>query len=97
MSMSDSYTNRERVLYTLPSAVVQSIDKNSRKIRKGHKSGFVADAIEAYIALLKKKVETNRLRDSYALAAQDNLKILQEWQVADAELDKALDEIESET
>ena len=94
--MNDSSTHRRRTLYTLPSAVVKNIDTYARKIRQGNKSGFVADAIEAYIKLLQKKVETNRLRDSYALAAQDNLKTAQEWQVADAELDKALDEIENE-
>jgi metal-responsive CopG/Arc/MetJ family transcriptional regulator len=87
--------NRERVLYTLPSVVVQNIDHYAKKVRRGNKSGFVADAIKAYIALLKKNVETNRLRDAYALSAQDSMKISGEWQVADAELDKALDDIEN--
>lgn len=94
--MSNSSKSRERVLYTLPSAVVKNIDTYARKIRNGNKSGFVADAINVYIKLLQKKVETNRLRDSYALAAEENRKMAQDWQVADAELDKALDEIENE-
>lgn len=94
--MNNTTTHRERVLYTLPSTVVQNIDRYARKIRKGNKSGFVADAIEAYINLLKKNVETNRLRDAYTLSAQNGIKIANEWQVADAELDKALDDIENE-
>ncbi|HSX24867.1 MAG TPA: hypothetical protein VLG69_02795 [Candidatus Andersenbacteria bacterium] len=92
--MSKSTHHQERVLYTLSSDVVKSVERYARKIRNGNKSGFVADAIEAYINLLKKNVETNRLSDAYALSAKYNRKINQEWQVADAELDKALDDIE---
>lgn len=95
MRNRNTSTNRERVLYTLPSGVVKSIDKYARKIRKGNKSGFVADAIEAYISLLQRKVETNRIRASYIDSAEDSMKASQEWQVADAELEEALNEIES--
>lgn len=96
MSRKIPTKNRERVLYTLPSSVVQNVDKYAQRIRKGNKSGFVADAIEAYIKLLKKKVETERIRDSYIAAAEDNLKLNQEWQFADAEIEKALQDLERE-
>ncbi len=87
---------KERVLYTLPSEAVRNVDKYAQKIRKGDTSGFVADAIEAYVALLTKKSETNRLRESYVLVTQDNEKTMREWQVADVEFERALDEIKHE-
>ena len=40
---------RERVIFTLPRKVVAHLERYARIVRGGNKSGFVADAIEAYI------------------------------------------------
>lgn len=96
MNKNPSAKHKERVLFTLSSDVVENVNSYAKKIRKGNKSGFVADAIEAYIKLLKKKVETERLRESYKAAAEDSFKIHQEWRFADSDVEQALRKMESE-
>jgi metal-responsive CopG/Arc/MetJ family transcriptional regulator len=87
-------SNRQRVLLSLPTSVVQQLDKYAGICRRGNKSGFVADAVEAYVKALRQHRRTQRLRQSYAAAAGHGLAIAQQWQEIDDDAWAKLDQLE---
>lgn len=84
-----------KALFTLPAPLMDEVEKYADLVRGGNKSGFVADAVRAYIDRLRKAHHTAKLRESYAAAAGHSLELAEEWQPLDAELMAKLDELES--
>jgi metal-responsive CopG/Arc/MetJ family transcriptional regulator len=84
----------QRMLVSLPRPVVERISKYARICRGGNKSGFVADAVEAYIKALRRHRHTQKLRHSYAAAAAHSLAIAAEWRQLDDEAWTKLDQLE---
>jgi len=84
----------QRMLVSLPRPVVEQVNKYARICRKGNKSGFVADAIEAYVEALRRYRRTQKLRHSYAAAAAHSLTIAAQWQQLDDEAWTKLDQLE---
>lgn len=70
----------QRVMLTLPKTLLHDLQRYARSFRGGNKSGFVADAIQAYISHLEKARHTRKMRDSYAAAATDTLASVKEWE-----------------
>ncbi len=85
----------ERAIFTLPAPLVAEIRAYAKAVRGGNKSGFVADAVRAYIELLRKKQYTAMVRESYAAAASDELAVLRDWEAVDAEAWDELDKAEN--
>ena len=85
-------STRKRVIFTLPRKVVDQVQRYARLVRGGNKSGFVADAIEAYITNLRKAAHTRKLRKSYAAAAGDSLEICTAWEPLSDEVWARLEE-----
>jgi len=81
----------QRVIFTLPRKVVGHVRSYARAVRGGNKSGFVADAIEAYVSYLRKAAHTRKMRASYAAAASDSRAIAELWQPLDDEAWAKLD------
>lgn len=87
-------TAYKRAIFTLPKKVVAELERFARIVRGGNKSGFVADAIQAYITHLRKVAHTRKLRASYATLAKDSLAIAQEWELLSDEVWAKLQETE---
>src|SRR5438270_8236622 len=90
---SQSATRSQRVLITLPKALTVELERHARAFRNGNKSGFVADAIRAYIATIRKRRHTELMRESYAAAAAQSRLINQEWEPLDNEAWEKLDQL----
>lgn len=86
---------QERVIFSLPKALVEELQKYAGLVRGGNKSGFVADAIRAYIEHLRKIGHTRKLRASYAASAGDSLAVAQEWDSLSDEMWAKLEESDS--
>ncbi len=87
-------STRERVIFTLPKRVVARLERYAGLVRGGNKSGFVADAIEAYISHLRKAAHTRKLRKAYAASAGENLSIARAWELLSDEVWAKLEESE---
>lgn len=70
----------------MPRPLVRELCVQATRVRDGNKSGFVADALLAYLDMLRKGEHTALLRMSYAAAARHSLSIAREW---DASSDQA--------
>ena len=86
----------ERMIVSLPKPLLAKVRRYATAVRSGNKSGFVADAIEAYIEQLRQARRTARLRESYAAAAGQGLAITNEWSGLDDEVWAKLDELEDQ-
>ena len=84
----------ERMIFSLPKALVSELEEYARVLRNGNKSGFVADAIRSYIDHYRKRRHTALLRDAYAASAEASRAIAQEWEPLDDETWARLDELE---
>jgi hypothetical protein len=73
-------TKQERVIFSLPKALVADLKHYAGLMRGGNKSGFVADAIRSHITHLRKMSHTRKLRASYAASAKDSLSVAQKWE-----------------
>jgi hypothetical protein len=85
-------TAYERVIVTLPRALVSALRSCADLYRAGNKSGFVADAVSSHIERLRKEEFTRRMRESYAASAAPGLRIAREWEPLDEEAWALLDE-----
>jgi hypothetical protein len=94
--MSKKGKTHERVLVTLPRPTATKLTKYAKVCRQGNKSGFVADAIEAYVAALHRGRHTRNLRQAYAASAEQALRVASEWQHVDEEVWAQLDRLEKE-
>lgn len=83
----------ERVIFSLPRPLVTEMKKYASVCRAGNKSGFVADAVRAYITSLRRHRHMAKLRDSYAQSAQDSLATTREFAHLDQEAWIKLDEL----
>jgi len=59
----------ERVIFTLPAGLAAELEEYAQILRRGNKSGFVADAIRGYIDSFRKRRHTPLLRQGYAESA----------------------------
>jgi hypothetical protein len=82
------------VIFRLPKPLAAELDKYARIRHGGNKSGFTAEAVRFYIEHLRKTRHTQKLRESYAAAAQKGLAITKEWEPLDDEAWAKLDEHE---
>jgi metal-responsive CopG/Arc/MetJ family transcriptional regulator len=87
-------TGSERMIFTLPKALTVELEEYARVLRDGNKSGFVADAIRAYIDHFRKRRHTQLLRQSYAQAAAQSQAVNEEWEALDDETWARLDRLE---
>lgn len=98
MSTQESDSRRgsgsERMMFSLPKTLVAELETYARVMRGGNKSGFVADALRAYIDHFRRKRHTAKLRESYKASAEKSLAIAREWEPLDDELWSRLDELE---
>ena len=85
----------KRQLFSLPPHVVDELATYAAICRNGNKSRFVADAIEAYIDGLRRHRHTQKLRQSYAAAAEHSLMISDAWEHLDDEAWAQLDKLEA--
>ena len=83
-------------MFSLPRPLVAELEEYARVLRNGNKSGFVADALRAYIAHFRRLRHTALLRESYGAAAEAGRKIAREWEPLDDETWSRLDELESQ-
>ena len=63
------------ITLSLPKAQVADVERYAKRVRKGNKSGFVQDAIEAYIAAID-HVQANQssvLRTAYSKTVKEHL------------------------
>ena len=90
-------TASERLIVSLPKALVLELRRFATKYRGGNKSGFVADAIESHISRLRKARHTARLRKAYADAAEQSMRVAEEWEQVDNESWTLLDQFETGT
>ncbi|MFO7906046.1 MAG: hypothetical protein ACQESR_06255 [Planctomycetota bacterium] len=86
----------ERVLVSLPRTTAAKLTKYAKACREGNKSGFVADAIEAYISNLHSQRRTQKLRESYAASAEHARRVAEDWQALDEDAWARLDQLEQE-
>ena len=86
----------ERVIFSLPKPLAAQLRRYAKAVRDGNKSGFVADALQAYIDHLRKARHTQKLRQSYAAAARHGRAICREWEQLDREAWAKLDELETQ-
>jgi metal-responsive CopG/Arc/MetJ family transcriptional regulator len=87
----------ERMMFSLPKALVAELEEYARVLRSGNKSGFVADAVRAYIDHFRRRRHTALLRESYAAAAETSQEIAREWEPLDDETWFRLDELQQQT
>jgi metal-responsive CopG/Arc/MetJ family transcriptional regulator len=87
-------SSHERVIFSLPKTLVAELGRYAGLVRGGNKSGFVADAIQAYITRLRKLGHTRKLRQAYAAAAGESLAIAREWDALSDEVWAKLEERE---
>ena len=85
----------ERAIFSLPKELLAELGRYAQVVRGGNKSGFVADAIQAYITHLRKTNHTRKLRQSYAAAAGESLAVAQEWEPLSEEAWAKLNEVEN--
>ena len=88
-------TASERLIVNLPKSLVLELRRLATKYRGGNKSGFVADAIESHISSLRKARHTARLRKAYAAAAEQSMRVAEEWEQVDNESWAILDRLET--
>lgn len=93
-SRRKKHTAYERAIFSLPKRVVAQMERYARLVRDGNKSGFVADAIEAYVRHLRRTAHTRKLRASYAAAAADNQAVAEAWEPLSDEVWAKLEESE---
>jgi hypothetical protein len=86
----------ERMMFSLPKALAAELEEYARVLRQGNKSGFVADAVRAYIDHFRRRRHTALLRQSYAAAAKAGGDIAREWEPLDEETWSRLDELEQQ-
>src|SRR5688500_9723644 len=84
----------ERVIVSLPQALVGQLRQFAKAFRGGNKSGFIADAVRAHIDTLRRRRHTAKMRASYAAAATDGAKINKDWEALDDEAWARLDSLE---
>ncbi len=87
-------TNCERMMFSLPKALVAELEDYALALRNGNKSGFVADAVRAYIDHFRRRRHTALLRESYGAAAEAGREIARAWEPLDDETWSRLDELE---
>lgn len=87
-------TTHERVIFSLPKQLLAELGRYAGVVRGGNKSGFVADAVQAYISYLRKMSHTRKLRQSYAAAAGDSLAVDQAWEPLSDEVWAKLEAVE---
>jgi hypothetical protein len=91
------HTKREpcqRVIVSLPRPLVGEIREYARVLRRGNKSGFVADAVCSYIEYLRRSRHTAKLRAAYAASANDSRRIGEPWEALSDEVWRQLDKLE---
>jgi metal-responsive CopG/Arc/MetJ family transcriptional regulator len=88
-------SQQERVIVSLPKALAEELQKYAGLVHGGNKSGFVADAIRAYIDHLDKARHTAKLRQSYAAAAGETRASVEEWAPLVEEAWERLDALET--
>jgi metal-responsive CopG/Arc/MetJ family transcriptional regulator len=93
-SAKQKSTKYQHMLVSLPRPVVEKVNRYARICRGGNKSGFVADAVEAYVDALRRHRHSEKLRHSYAAAAAHSLAIAAQWQELDDEAWAKLDQLE---
>jgi hypothetical protein len=86
-------TGSTRVIFTLPHSLATELQQYANAVRDGNKSGFVADAIRAYIDHFRKRKHTQQLRQSYAASAAVSLAVNQAWEPLDDETWARLDSV----
>lgn len=86
----------KKVMLSLPEPLLKEIEKYARVLADGNRSGFVAKAVEEKIEYLRKAHHSQKMREAYTAAAQDSLRLTQEWEPLDDEVWHQLDEIEKE-
>ena len=72
--MKESTTNHsgsERMIFTLPKALAAELERYSRVLRGGNKSGFVADAIRSYIDHFRRRRHTFCVGNWPSITASD--------------------------
>jgi hypothetical protein len=84
----------ERLIFTLPSSVAADLRRYADVLRAGNKSGLAADAIRWYLDHLRKVRHTEKLRESYAKAAEHGRRISRQWEGIDDETWARLDQLE---
>jgi metal-responsive CopG/Arc/MetJ family transcriptional regulator len=89
---SQQDTGSARLIFSLPKPLVAELEQYARLVRNGNKSGFVADAIRSYIDHFRKNRHTQRLRQSYAQAANESRRVNREWEPLDDETWARIDE-----
>jgi metal-responsive CopG/Arc/MetJ family transcriptional regulator len=85
MGKNTNRTGCERVIFSLPKPLAAELRKYADACRGGNRSGFVADAVRAYIKSLRRHRHTAKLRASYAQAAQHSLSISEDFRYLDEE------------
>ena len=94
-SVKQATSGSEKVLISLPRPLATELRKYADICRSGNKSGFVADAVEAYIKGMRQYRHKQKLRQSYAAAARESLAITQEWEGLDEETWSQIDQLEA--
>ena len=89
MRTKPSRKTTSRELFSLPHELATKLRKYADRYRDGNKSGFVADAIESYIARLQHEHRRSQLRQSYKAAAEDTKAIYRDWSQLEAPWPKA--------
>jgi metal-responsive CopG/Arc/MetJ family transcriptional regulator len=75
----------ERVAFTLPGSLKTELDKYAPILRNGNKSGFIADAIRAYINQIRKLRHVRLLREAYSRSASKSRATNRKWEKLDDE------------
>jgi hypothetical protein len=83
----------ERLIFTLPRHLAAELKQYASVLRGGNKSGFVADALRAYIDHFRRSGHTARLRQSYADSASHGRMIARDWEAIDQETWERLDKL----
>jgi hypothetical protein len=74
-----------RLIFTLPRPLAEDLARYARAYRGGNKSGFVADALTAYIRHLQHFRHTRQLRQAYAASRRQAAGVNRDWQGLDDE------------
>jgi DNA-binding transcriptional MocR family regulator len=90
-------TTVRRQLFTLPPHLVEQIETYADICRGGNKSGFVADAVEAYINSLGHYRHAQKLRAAYTAAAHQSQLVAADFEHLDNEIWARLDQLEART
>lgn len=86
----------KKTMLSLPEPLLKDIEHYARKVTNGNKSGFMAQAAEAYIKYLHRVEHTQHMREAYKASAKDSLRIAHAWRFIDAETTSMLNDEEGE-